>query len=51
MLDAWTGEPFEWRGRTITVTPKPFTQPHPNLLIGGGTEWAARAAARGCTCR
>ncbi len=30
LLDAWTGEPFEWRGRTITVTPKPFTQPHPD---------------------
>ncbi|MGZ8762573.1 MAG: LLM class flavin-dependent oxidoreductase [Acidimicrobiia bacterium] len=46
MLDAWTGEPFEWRGRTITVTPRPFTHPHPTVLIGGGTEWAARRAAR-----
>ena len=46
MLQAWTGEPFEWRGRTITVTPKPFTQPHPTLLIGGGVEAAARHAAR-----
>lgn len=46
MLDAWTGEPFEWRGRTITVTPKPMTSPHPMLLIGGGTEPAARRAAR-----
>src|SRR5262249_5684862 len=23
---AWTGEPFEWRGRTIRVTPKPPSQ-------------------------
>ncbi|HZJ28225.1 MAG TPA: LLM class flavin-dependent oxidoreductase [Acidimicrobiia bacterium] len=46
MLDAWTGEPFEWRGRTITVTPKPVTEPHPTLMIGGGTEPAARRAAR-----
>jgi alkanesulfonate monooxygenase SsuD/methylene tetrahydromethanopterin reductase-like flavin-dependent oxidoreductase (luciferase family) len=46
MLDAWTGEPFEWRGRTIVVTPKPASQPHPTLLIGGGTEVAARRAAR-----
>ena len=46
MLKAWTGEPFEWQGRTITVTPKPFTQPHPTILIGGGVEAAARRAAR-----
>jgi alkanesulfonate monooxygenase SsuD/methylene tetrahydromethanopterin reductase-like flavin-dependent oxidoreductase (luciferase family) len=46
MLEAWTGEPFEWRGRTITVTPKPFTQPHPTILVGGGVEAAARRAAR-----
>ncbi|MSO37246.1 MAG: LLM class flavin-dependent oxidoreductase [Acidimicrobiia bacterium] len=46
MLSAWTGEPFEWRGRTIRVTPKPLSQPHPTLLIGGGVEAAARRAAR-----
>ena len=46
MLQAWTGEPFEWRGRTIQVTPKPFTEPHPQLLVGGGVEAAARRAAR-----
>ena len=27
MRKAWTGEPFEWQGRTIVVTPKPMTQP------------------------
>jgi len=46
MLKAWTGEPFEWQGRTIKVTPKPYSQPHPTLLIGGGVEAAARRAAR-----
>jgi alkanesulfonate monooxygenase SsuD/methylene tetrahydromethanopterin reductase-like flavin-dependent oxidoreductase (luciferase family) len=46
MLKAWTGEPFEWRGRTIRVTPKPLTQPHPTILVGGGVEAAARRAAR-----
>jgi alkanesulfonate monooxygenase SsuD/methylene tetrahydromethanopterin reductase-like flavin-dependent oxidoreductase (luciferase family) len=46
MLKAWTGEPFEWRGRTITATPKPHTQPHPTILVGGGVEAAARRAAR-----
>ncbi|MBM3673954.1 MAG: LLM class flavin-dependent oxidoreductase [Actinobacteria bacterium] len=46
ILKAWTGEPFEWQGRTIRVTPKPLTQPHPTLMIGGGVEAAARRAAR-----
>jgi alkanesulfonate monooxygenase SsuD/methylene tetrahydromethanopterin reductase-like flavin-dependent oxidoreductase (luciferase family) len=41
---AWTGEPFEWRGRTIRVTPRPRTAPP--ILIGGSTEGAARRAAR-----
>jgi alkanesulfonate monooxygenase SsuD/methylene tetrahydromethanopterin reductase-like flavin-dependent oxidoreductase (luciferase family) len=46
MLQAWTGEPFEWRGRTIVVQPTPATKPHPMLMIGGSTEVAARRAAR-----
>ena len=35
MRQAWTGEPFEWQGRTITVTPRPLSQPHPLMMIGG----------------
>jgi len=46
LLQAWQGEPFEWRGRTVTVTPKPATTPHPMLLVGGGVPAAARRAAR-----
>ena len=46
MLQAWTGEPFEWQGRTVCVTPKPATQPHPTVLVGGGVPAAARRAAR-----
>ncbi|MFI6092674.1 LLM class flavin-dependent oxidoreductase [Streptomyces sp. NPDC051218] len=46
LLQAWTGEPFEFRGRTARVTPRPFTQPHPMLLVGGSSEAAARRAAR-----
>src|SRR5689334_2196712 len=46
MLRAWTTDSFEWRGRTIRVTPKPVTQPHPTLLVGGGVPAAARRAAR-----
>ena len=46
MLQAWTGEPFEWQGRTVRVTPKPATQPHPTVLVGGGVPAAAPRAAR-----
>jgi alkanesulfonate monooxygenase SsuD/methylene tetrahydromethanopterin reductase-like flavin-dependent oxidoreductase (luciferase family) len=46
MLKAWTGEPFEYRGTTVQVTPRPFTQPHPPLMLGGSTKVAARRAAR-----
>src|SRR5260370_16583493 len=46
MRKAWTGEPFEWRGRTVQVTPRPMTQPHPMMMIGGSTEVAARGAGR-----
>jgi alkanesulfonate monooxygenase SsuD/methylene tetrahydromethanopterin reductase-like flavin-dependent oxidoreductase (luciferase family) len=44
MRKAWTGEAFEWRGRTIRVMPKPQSQPL--IMIGGSTEKAARRAAR-----
>jgi len=44
MRQAWSGEPFAWRGRTIRVTPKP--QAPPLILVGGSTEIAARRAAR-----
>jgi alkanesulfonate monooxygenase SsuD/methylene tetrahydromethanopterin reductase-like flavin-dependent oxidoreductase (luciferase family) len=44
MRQAWTGEPFEWRGRTVRVTPKPPSEPM--LLIGGSTEKAAKRAAK-----
>ncbi|HEY8216563.1 MAG TPA: LLM class flavin-dependent oxidoreductase [Acidimicrobiia bacterium] len=46
LRDAWTGEPFEWRGRTIRVTPTPATPGGPMLMLGGSTPAAARRAAR-----
>ncbi|MGX1758272.1 LLM class flavin-dependent oxidoreductase [Streptomyces lydicus] len=46
VLSAWTGEPFAYRGRTVQVTPRPYTRPHPLLLIGGSSRAAARRAAR-----
>ncbi|MEU2620184.1 LLM class flavin-dependent oxidoreductase [Streptomyces sp. NPDC007157] len=46
VLKAWTGEEFVYRGRTVRVTPRPFTDPHPLLLVGGSSQAAARRAAR-----
>jgi alkanesulfonate monooxygenase SsuD/methylene tetrahydromethanopterin reductase-like flavin-dependent oxidoreductase (luciferase family) len=46
MLKAWTGEPFEYRGTTVQVSPRPFTQPHPTLMLGGSSKVAVRRAAR-----
>lgn len=46
LLTAWRGEPFEYNGATIRVTPRPLTRPHPPFAIGGMTKAAARRAAR-----
>jgi alkanesulfonate monooxygenase SsuD/methylene tetrahydromethanopterin reductase-like flavin-dependent oxidoreductase (luciferase family) len=46
LLAAWTGESFVYRGRTVRVTPRPYTQPHPLLIVGGSSRAAARRAAR-----
>ncbi|MFJ5778116.1 LLM class flavin-dependent oxidoreductase [Streptomyces sp. NPDC093094] len=46
LLSAWSGEEFTYRGRTVRVTPRPFTRPHPLLLVGGSSRAAARRAAR-----
>ncbi|MGH7894243.1 MAG: LLM class flavin-dependent oxidoreductase, partial [Candidatus Binatia bacterium] len=44
LQQAWTGEPFAWRGRTVRVTPAPKAPPP--ILVGGSTAKAARRAAR-----
>ncbi len=46
VLEALQGEPFEWRGRDVVVTPKPITDPKHMLFVGGGVPAAARRAAR-----
>lgn len=46
MLKAWTGEPFEWRGRTIVVTPTPKTPGNQLLFMGGSVKASAERAAR-----
>ncbi|MFC9181366.1 LLM class flavin-dependent oxidoreductase [Streptomyces globisporus] len=42
LLAAWSGEPFPYRGRTVRVTLRPYTRPHPVLLVGGSSRAAAR---------
>jgi alkanesulfonate monooxygenase SsuD/methylene tetrahydromethanopterin reductase-like flavin-dependent oxidoreductase (luciferase family) len=42
---AWSGEAFDYDGRTITITPKPFSEPRPMILMGGSSRPAARRAA------
>ena len=42
---AWTGKPFEYRGRTVQVTPSP-AQAHLPILMGGSVPAAAKRAAR-----
>jgi alkanesulfonate monooxygenase SsuD/methylene tetrahydromethanopterin reductase-like flavin-dependent oxidoreductase (luciferase family) len=43
---AWSGQPFEYRGATVTVTPQPYRKPRPPVVLGGSTAGAARRAAR-----
>jgi alkanesulfonate monooxygenase SsuD/methylene tetrahydromethanopterin reductase-like flavin-dependent oxidoreductase (luciferase family) len=46
LQQAWTGQPFEHRGRTVRVTPAPSRPGGPPLLLGGSSDGAARRAAR-----
>ena len=46
IVRAWSGEPFEWNGRAIRLTPKPLTQPKPPIWVGGTAKVGARRAAR-----
>jgi alkanesulfonate monooxygenase SsuD/methylene tetrahydromethanopterin reductase-like flavin-dependent oxidoreductase (luciferase family) len=46
LRQAWTGEPFEHRGRKARITPAPHQERGPKLVLGGSSEPAARRAAR-----
>ncbi|MCX2981908.1 LLM class flavin-dependent oxidoreductase [Halieaceae bacterium IMCC14734] len=46
MQQAWTGMPFDYRGTSVQVLPRPYSLPHPLLAIGGNSAPAARRAAR-----
>jgi alkanesulfonate monooxygenase SsuD/methylene tetrahydromethanopterin reductase-like flavin-dependent oxidoreductase (luciferase family) len=43
---AWTGEPFQFRGRTGRVTPRPFQRPRPTIVVGATSTAGARRAAQ-----
>lgn len=46
LKQAWTGEPFEYQGRPVRVTPTPLTPGGPPLMMGGNSRAAAQRAAR-----
>jgi alkanesulfonate monooxygenase SsuD/methylene tetrahydromethanopterin reductase-like flavin-dependent oxidoreductase (luciferase family) len=46
LRQAWTGEPFEHRGRVVRVTPAPHQTGGPPINLGGSTAAVARRAAR-----
>ncbi|MDV2478392.1 LLM class flavin-dependent oxidoreductase [Rhodococcus zopfii] len=43
---AWTGEPFEFRGKTVRVRPTPVGPDRPPIYIGGSADASALRAAR-----
>jgi alkanesulfonate monooxygenase SsuD/methylene tetrahydromethanopterin reductase-like flavin-dependent oxidoreductase (luciferase family) len=43
---AWTGEPFEFRGETVRILPRPAQSPRPDIVMGGSSRAAAARAAR-----
>ncbi|HEY2214148.1 MAG TPA: LLM class flavin-dependent oxidoreductase [Acidimicrobiales bacterium] len=46
LQSAFTGEPFEYRGRTVGITPGPYRPGGPSISLGGSSDAAARRAAR-----
>jgi len=43
---AFSGDPFDYHGRRVEITPTPFLPSGPAILLGGSSEAAARRAAR-----
>jgi alkanesulfonate monooxygenase SsuD/methylene tetrahydromethanopterin reductase-like flavin-dependent oxidoreductase (luciferase family) len=43
---AFSGRPFEYRGRTVHITPTPFRPEGPSISLGGSSKPAAVRAAR-----
>ena len=43
---AWTGEPFDFDGRTVRILPRPAQEPRPDIFLGGASPATAKRAAR-----
>ena len=43
---AWQGDQFEYAGRRLGVTPRPFPDGRPVIMMGGSSRVAARRTAR-----
>jgi alkanesulfonate monooxygenase SsuD/methylene tetrahydromethanopterin reductase-like flavin-dependent oxidoreductase (luciferase family) len=46
LRSAFSGEPFDYRGRRVQLTPTPFRPGGPSILLGGSSKPAAERAAR-----
>jgi alkanesulfonate monooxygenase SsuD/methylene tetrahydromethanopterin reductase-like flavin-dependent oxidoreductase (luciferase family) len=46
LRQAWTGEPFEYAGRTVTVLPRPVQRPGIPVVLAGSSRGSALRAAR-----
>ena len=46
ILTALKGEPFEYKGREVLVSPKPVSDPSSLISVGGSVEISAKRAAR-----
>lgn len=46
LQQAWTGQPFTYRGAEVLVRPIPLQQPRPKIVMAGDSRGAARRAAR-----
>jgi alkanesulfonate monooxygenase SsuD/methylene tetrahydromethanopterin reductase-like flavin-dependent oxidoreductase (luciferase family) len=43
---AWSGESFEYQGRTVRILPRPAQRPRPAIYMGGASPASAHRAAR-----
>ena len=46
LREAWSGESFEYQGRTVKISPRPAQRPRPRITLGGASPASARRAAR-----
>ncbi len=44
LRQAWTGEAFDYEGRTVRILPRPHTPGGPPIILGGTSKAAARRA-------